>query len=116
VIPATYDIEMYRGDTYHGPLIRLPDLSAFGGPHDLTAATVTADIRTAFVGQTNTLVTSFEVEMLDAAARELRLHLDAAVTGLITQATAIWDLSVAQGDWRGTPLAGRITFSGQVTP
>ncbi len=42
MIPGKYDIEIYQGDSF-GPLrLTLPSLASFGGPSDLTNATVAA--------------------------------------------------------------------------
>lgn len=112
MIPGTYDISIYRGDSYYGPLITLPDLSPFGGPSDLTTAIVTAQIRAA-EGATEPLV-SFDVEVVDDTTRQVRLTLDAVDT-VIANKKGVWDLQVEDSGWVGTPLKGAVTFSGQVT-
>lgn len=112
MIPGTYDISIYRGDSYYGPLITLPNFSGFGGPSSLTTATVTAQIR-ADEEATDSLVV-FDVAIVDATARQVRLTLDAEDT-LIANSKGFWDLQVTEGSWNGTPLKGLVTVLGQVT-
>lgn len=112
MIPGEYDITIYRGDTYFGPLITLPDLSGFGGPSDLTTAVLTAQIR-AKDAAPDALV-DFTVEIVDEAARIIRLTLASEDT-VIQNKTGMWDLQITDGDWSGTPLRGAVTFTGQVT-
>ena len=111
--PAKYDIEIYRGDTYYGPVITLPSLTPFGGPSDLVDATVKAQVRAS--GSNGSLLGEFIVQPVDLAARKFRLILNPSVTQTITEREGVWDLEVVDGAWVGTPLAGIATISGQVT-
>lgn len=113
MIPGSYDIQIYQGDVYYGPLITLPDLSSFGGPADLSTATVSAQIRQK-VSSADTLA-EFEVDYVDRAENQLRLTLSATDTAAITAKEGVWDLQVEQDDWVGTPLAGKVTFTQEVT-
>ena len=113
MIPATYDIELYAGDTYYGPLITLPDLSPFGGPADLTGATVTASLRRT-VGTEES--EDFTVTIVDASARTLRLTLTPTQTAALGFDSGVWDLQVSTaGGWKGTPLAGSVSVTAEVT-
>lgn len=113
MIPGNYDIQIYQGDSYYGPLITLPDLSSFGGPADLTTATVTAQIRKK--ATSTDVLAEFEVDVVDDEASQLRLKLSPAETAAITAEEGVWDLQVEEGEWTGTPLAGAVTFSKEVT-
>lgn len=113
MIPGQYSLTVYQGDSYYGPLITLPDLSSFGGPSDLTTATVTAQIRQK-VTSAETLA-EFTVDVVDDEASQLRLKLDPADTAAITAKEGVWDLQVEEGEWIGTPLAGKVTFVKEVT-
>lgn len=113
MIPGEYDITIYQGDTYYGPLITLPNLSGFGGPADLTTATVTAQIR-AKEADAEPLA-SFTVVVIDDEARQVRLTLTPEDTAALTVKKGVWDLQVAEGTWIGTPLRGAVEIRKQVT-
>lgn len=115
MIPGTYNIDIFKGDTYHGPLITLPSLEPFGGPADLTTATITAEIRVHPLSA-ETLAT-FTVDVVDGAARQIRLILPPAITAALSPPEAVWDLQVTQGSsgWVGTPLAGKVAVHEEVT-
>lgn len=113
MIPGTYDISLYQGDSYYGPLITLPDLSGFGGPVDLTTATVTAQIRAKETAPD--ALATFGVDVVDAGARQIRLTLDAEDTAALVAKKGVWDLQVAEDPWIGTVLKGAVTISREVT-
>ncbi len=111
MIPGRYDIEVYDGDSYRGPLIVLPSLAPFGGPSDLTAATVAAQVRPSADATDSDALT---VDIQNPATRELRLTLTAAeVLGL--PSSGVWDLQVTQDPFVGTVLAGKFKKLKQVT-
>lgn len=113
MIPGEYDITIYQGDTYYGPLITLPDLSGFGGPSDLTTATVTAQVRNK---ETDTdALAEFTVEVVDDVAREIRLMLSHEDTAALSVKKGVWDLQVAEGTWIGTVLKGQVAILLEVT-
>lgn len=112
MIPGNYDLEIFQGGTYISPLITLPDLSSFGGPTDLTSATLTSQIR-AFAGSSEVLAT-FTIEVLGAIDRQLRLHLTATQTSALS-GDGEWDLNVSSGSWVGTPLRGAVSMPRRVT-
>ena len=111
MIPGKYDIELYDGDSYFGPLFALPDLTPHGGPQTLALATVRAQIRERAEAAG---FWSFRVEVVDAALRQVRLHLTAAET-LAVPARGVWDLEVVQGGFTGTVLAGSVKKKPGVT-
>lgn len=115
MIPAKLKLKMYQGDTYYGPLITLPDLTAFGGPLNLDSATVTAQVRD---GE-DTLLGTFTVTVLDAATRQLRCTMAPASTGALPVTSesykAYWDLNVFSDNWVGTPLRGEVEVQKQIT-
>jgi hypothetical protein len=114
MIPAQYSLQIYRGDSYYGALITLPDLSPFGGPSDLTGAVeVKAQMRAE--GARGAFIGEFEVDYVDRAARKIRLQMEPSVTAEIDDSEAIWDLQVDDGVWVGTPLAGAVSITGEVT-
>lgn len=113
MIPGVYDIDIYIGDTYYGPLITLPDLSGFGGPSSLAASVLSAQIRKK-VSSAEPLV-AFDVEKVNAGARQIRLKLDPADTATLTAREGVWDLQITEGAWVGTPLSGSVTFHKEVT-
>jgi hypothetical protein len=113
MIPGRYDLKIYRGDTYYGPLITLPDLSPFGGPVDLTTATVTAQVREN--EDAAGALAEFAVSMIDPALRQIRLRLTPTQTAAIAVDKTVWDMQVSDSGWVGTPLAGKVKAAGEVT-
>ena len=113
MIPGTYNIKVYKGDTYFGPLISLPDLSPFGGPQDLTEATVTAQIKARATSAEAAV--SFGVEIVDDLERQLRLTLSPTQTDALAIKRGVWDLHVIDGEWVGTPLRGDVEITEGVT-
>lgn len=112
--PGRYDVRIYKGDSYHGPLITLPSLEPFGGPVDLTGATGAAQIRAS--EEATDVLAQFAVIIENATLRQLRLTLTPAQTTALTIEEAVWDLQIATpGGWVGTPLAGRVKVMGEVT-
>jgi hypothetical protein len=115
VIPATYDIELYAGDTYYGPLITFPDLSPFGGPPTFeSSAGVEVEASLRRTKGTESSV-PFTVEVVDEAARQVRLTLPADETEALDFTSGYWDLHVIDGTWSGTPLAGTVSVVYEVT-
>lgn len=103
MIPGTYNIEIYQGDTFYVPLITIGSLASYGGPSDLTNSTVTA--RVYRKGQT------FEIDVtpVDLGAGEISLSMEPDVTETIPKAEGgegRWDLEVEEDGWVGTPLKG----------
>lgn len=113
MIPGEYDIEIYQGDTYYGPVITLPNLSGLGGPADLTTAVVTAQVRTKETAPD--ALAEFEVEGVDDVARQVRLTLSHEDTAALTVKKGVWDLQVEEGTWVGTVLKGQVVIAREVT-
>lgn len=113
MIPGEYDITLYQGDTYYGPLITLPDLSGFGGPSDLTTATVTAQIREKETSEA--ILASFDVSIVDDVARVVQLTISHVDTAALAAKKGVWDLQVEEGTWTGTVLRGAVAISREVT-
>lgn len=111
MLPGEFSLSLYRGDTYYGPLMVLPNLTAFGGPANLSAATVRAQLRQQ---ARDTSGVDMIVEIVDPVARSLRLTLPAADTALLPR-SGVWDLQVTSGAWVGTVLAGPFTVLREVT-
>lgn len=113
-MPGPYNIQLYVGDTYFGPLVTLPDYSGRGGPSTLDSSVeVTAQVRRP--KPPYALLFSLEPEIIDPVERKVRLMLSAEVSSAIEVKSAIWDLQVRQGDWVRTPLAGTVTMTKEVT-
>lgn len=95
MIPGRYDIVLYDGDSYLGPLIVLPDLTPFGGPSDLTAATVRAQ--------------PFTAQVVDAQTRQVRLTMTPEQVSALEP--GFWTLQLSQPSlaFVGTVLGGRIS-------
>lgn len=102
---AVYKKPLYikRGDTYISPVIRLQNLTPYGGPATLEGATLTARMVKAS-GQSDPV--PIEVVPVDLAARRIRLKILATVTENIPFSSGTWDIHVDTGDWEGTPLQG----------
>ena len=114
-----YHLEVYRGDTWMGPEIVLPDLSPFGGPSDLSTAALTARIRSHPDGA---LLATMTVDVLDPAARRLRLRLTSEQTANLQ--SGVWDLAVRQTiadainptrEFVGTVLRGEVAVTRDVS-
>jgi hypothetical protein len=115
VIPGklnlTGSLAIYQGDTY-ALLLRLPDLSPFGGPSDLSGeAGVAAQLRR---GAGIVDAVDLEMEVANPLTREVRLTLSPAVTAQL-KGRGVWDLQVGSGGWIGTVLAGEYEVRSQVT-
>lgn len=114
LIPGRYDLRIYKGSTYYGPLIKLPDLAPFGGPSTLSdPVVVTAALRRS--AQDEQPVADFEVDVVDPLAREVRLGLTKEQAASLAIGRGVWDLQVVSGEWEGTVLAGEYLVIGQVT-
>lgn len=111
MIPGEYALVFYGGDSYYGPVMVLPNLTAFGGPANLSASTVRAQLRQQ---ARDTSGVDMIVEIVDPVARSLRLTLAAADTALLPR-SGVWDLQVTSGAWVGTVLAGPFTVLREVT-
>lgn len=111
MIPATLNLELYDGDSYRGPVVSLPSLAPFGGPSDLSGASVDAEIRAKADSE---VAFPFSVEILDPVARTLRLSLTSAQVSALPRG-GVWDLQVSQGAFVGTVLAGKVKKLAQVT-
>lgn len=98
--PARYDIRLTQDDSYLSPLISVPDLTPFGGPVDLTAATVTAEV---VPGDLGGEPIPFDVRR--EGARALRLFLGTEAVDA-SPAWGSWRLRVVLGQFAGTVLAG----------
>jgi hypothetical protein len=114
MIPGEYNISVYQGDTFSDiAMITVPDLTSHGGPADLSNAEVTAQIRSK--PESPVVLAEFDIEVLDAALRQIRPTIPAAQTAAITAKKGFWDLQVTEGDWSRTILKGEVTFDKQVT-
>ncbi len=114
MIPGQLDIQLYKGDSYFGPLITLPSLVGFGGPSDLVGATVTAQIRAREADETP--LAEFTMVVVSAAERTVRCTLPPADTASIAAKTGVWDLQIEAPDgWIGTLLRGKVEFTKEVT-
>ena len=112
MIPGRYDLPpIYEGDSYVGWPMTLPDLSPWGGPPNLAGASVRAEAREDHDSED---AVEFDVEILDAAARRVRLSAPPDRTLLFPE-QGVWDLQVEKDGWRGTPLAGKAKKLKQVT-
>lgn len=112
MIPGTLNLQIYQGDSYIGPLIILPDLSPFGGPSNLSTATVGAQMRQK--EWSADVLATFDVEIVSPTERTIRLTLDPADSaGLST--SGVWDLEVSTAQWTGTPLRGAVSVGEEVT-
>jgi len=111
--PGTYDLTVYRGDTYRYKFTLWMDTTRTL-PVDLTNAVAKAEIRTKAGG-----------ELLGAMQCTITLPniidglLDAETTKLLSPKGAVWDLQLAFGgdppDDVKTALAGVVTVTADVT-
>lgn len=123
MIPASYSLtgnqSIYQGDPYgahNAPLFTLPDLSSIGGPSSFVgSANVTAQIKDA----SGTLVGTFTVVEVDAAARQVRPTMNAAQTAALPITTVasplFWDIQINDTGGPWTILKGKVKVLGQVT-
>lgn len=113
--PGEYNISVYQGDTFSDiDKITIPDLSSRLGPADLTGdVEVSAQIR--LKADSEETIAEFDIEVLDESAREIRPTIPAAETAGIAVKKGFWDLQVRDGDWVGTILKGKVTFTREVT-
>ncbi len=111
MIPGRLDIELYGGDSYLGPLFTLPSLVPFGGPEDLTGATITAEVRSSADASD---AYPFTIQPIDLAARQIRLTLSSSDV-LDLPPSGVWDLQISQGEFVGTVLSGKVKKLRQVT-
>jgi len=109
-LPTTYDLGIYRGDTFRMQLTAWQD-DAETIPLDLAGATATAEIRSKAGGK---LLATIDVTL--TAPNIVDLELLPAVTATLAPGKRAWDLevSLANGDTR-TVLAGAVTVVADVT-
>jgi hypothetical protein len=112
--PGTYDLKVYRGDYYYGSVIPLFSLAPWGGPSNPTiGTTLKAEVKKQ--KNSSSAVTEFDVDVVDETEMTVRLTMEPEDTAKITQGM-FWDLQISTGPTRNwTPLAGKVTPSGQVT-
>lgn len=105
--PGPYDPSVRRGDSWYLPLT-LPSLVQFGGPPDLTNAEINSQFRT----DSDVLLATCLVEIVDPVARTVVLRLSEAQTTAIPPLLkrSAWDLEVRDETlvppFVGTVLAG----------
>lgn len=115
MIPPVFDLQIFQGDSFGGGwTVVLPDLTPLGGPADLTTAAVSAQIR-AKQDPNSDLYATFDVEVLDAVARQVRPKLAPEQTASIPKKKGYWDLQVEYGGWVGTVLRGSVEVVPEVT-
>lgn len=113
--PGEYNLTVYRGDKYYGPVIPLFSLVPWGGPSNPTASPATMKVEVKPQKNSSTVIAEFNPVVVDENAMTIRLTMDGEDTDKITR-KAVWDLQVTtttDGPW--TLLAGKVTPSGQVT-
>lgn len=135
MIPGKFNLTggraIYQGDTYTAiASITLPPMSEWGGPTDLTSATVSAQVR----DEEQELLGTFDVEILDPEAgsvidpetgdvratagivKPTMASVDTAALPLTDDfRKAYWDLQVQEGSWVGTVLRGPVAVLRQET-
>lgn len=119
MIPATYDIELYRGDTYR-KTFRIRTVTPDGEPgdyFDLTGCEPLAQVRS--VVKAPTILQEFDAELLDQTDPDTVGAVRVALTGVQTADlpdNAVWDIQLTHPtDDVHTYLAGKVTAKGQVT-
>lgn len=113
--PGTYDLTVYRGDKYYGPVIPLFSLAPWGGPSNPTAAPAVRKAEVKPKKNSSTVIAEFDVVVVDEGDMTIRLEMDGTDTDKIKR-NAVWDLEVSTtGDGPWTLFAGKVTPSGQVT-
>lgn len=113
--PGTYDLKVYRGDKYYGPVIPLFSLVPWGGPSNPTIAPATMKAEVKPRKNSSTVIAEFDPVVVDENAMTIRLTMSGEDTNKITR-DAVWDLQVTtttDGPW--TLLAGKVKTYGQVT-
>lgn len=122
MIPAPYDLEMYRGDVYTQPLrLRLPGTEEEPGDYlDLTGYTLTAQIRADPEADEALAVIAADAGDQETSPGSLTLTLSSEQTALLTdliECPGWWDLQVTPFDTSAheTYLRGRVHVLGDVT-
>lgn len=113
--PGEYNLTVYRGDKYYGPVIPLFSLTPWGGPSNPTASPATMKAEVKPQPNSSTVIAEFNPVVVDENAMTIRLTMDGVDTDKITR-KAVWDLQVTtpdDGPW--TLLAGKVKPLGQVT-
>ena len=107
--PATYDLEIYRGDTHAWEWL-LQD--AGGAPWSVSGATGKAEIR---VGSGQPVLAELVVTLV--APNTVKADLDAATSAALTAATARWDLQLTYTSPARvvTVIAGSVKITGDIT-
>lgn len=113
--PGEYNLTVYRGDYYYGPVIPLFSLAPWGGPTNPTASPATINAEVKKKKNSATAIAEFTVEVVDEGDMTVRLTMEPEDTAKIKQ-QAYWDFQVSTGPTRNwTLFAGGVTPSGQVT-
>lgn len=115
--PGTYDLTVYRGDYYYGPVVPLFSLAPWGGPSNPTATPGAAGMKAEVKKRKNsaTAIAEFTVEVVDEGDMTVRLTMEPEDTDKIKQ-SSYWDLQVSTGPTRNwTLFEGKVVPSGQVT-
>lgn len=117
MIPASYDLSIYQGDTYSITL-RLRSSNSdgsLGAYVDLTGATPKSEIRDA----TGVLIAEFDATLLDQTTTPggVTLSLTHTVTAALTPAVdLLWDFQVTDSAGGVTTyLRGNVSITGEVT-
>lgn len=118
MLPGTYDISIYQGDTFSDiAMITIPNLTSIGGPADLTpvGVTVSAQLRERFSDEEP--LAEFDIEILDPVELQIRPTIPASETANITVRKGVWDLQVTMDspEWQKTILKGSVRFTREVT-
>ena len=111
--PGEYNLKVYRGDYYYGPVIPLFSLAPWGGPSNPTSHDMKAEVKPR--KNSSTVIAEFTVEIVNSGDMTVRLTMEPEDTELITK-NCVWDFQVSTSESRKwTLFAGKVTQMGQVT-
>jgi hypothetical protein len=108
--PGTYDMNLYRGDTYAWDFVCY---ITTGAPSDLTGVTAKAEIRDKRGG---TLLTALTCAI--TLPNKITVKLKTVAWTALTKASAVWDLQLTYADSDAsiiTIITGNVAITGDVT-
>lgn len=115
MIPATYNIELYRGDDFT-LVFRMRD-SVTGDYINLAGRTGLGQIRAS--AEDATVLATFTVAVLDQTTTPgaVSISLSPTQTAALPLSGGVYDIEVASADrsWVRTPIAGKVTVIAEVT-
>lgn len=110
MLPATYDIHIYQGDTWQ----RWMTISIAGAPVDVSGYTLAAQVRRKHSDPE--ILATFAIDLDPQTVGRFQLTLTPTITAALPAKDAVWDLQFTQPDGQVfTYLHGKVAVSAEVT-